>query len=1063
MNGIVLLCRCVSLAFQDESQQKVRELEEFIKKQEVDTDIEIYDIRMKYEQNLKEEKKANATLKVELDTTTKSRKRLQTEIENGNLEIETLNQEEQELQSRIKSLENDITELKATIQNKDGIMQDKSTTVNDSQRQSQSNIMSANFPLELESLAEDAQPLRRRTSEPTNPRFQDESQQKVRELEEFIKKQEVDTDIEIYDIHMKYEQNLKEEKKANATLKVELDTTTKSRKRLQTEIENGNLEIETLNQEEQELQSRIKSLENDITELKATIQNKDGIMQDKSTTVNDSQRQSQSNIMSANFPLELESLAEDAQPLRRRTSEPTNPRFQDESQQKVRELEEFIKKQEVDTDIEIYDIRMQYEQNLKEEKKANATLKVELDTTTKSRKRLQTEIENGNLEIETLNQEEQELQSRIKSLENDITELKATIQNKDGIMQDKSTTVNDSQRQSQSNIMSANFPLELESLAEDAQPLRRRTSEPTNPRFQDESQQKVRELEEFIKKQEVDTDIEIYDIRMKYEQNLKEEKKANATLKVELDTTTKSRKRLQTEIENGNLEIETLNQEEQELQSRIKSLENDITELKATIQNKDGIMQDKSTTVNDSQRQSQSNIMSANFPLELESLAEDAQPLRRRTSEPTNPRFQDESQQKVRELEEFIKKQEVDTDIEIYDIRMKYEQNLKEEKKANATLKVELDTTTKSRKRLQTEIENGNLEIETLNQEEQELQSRIKSLENDITELKATIQNKDGIMQDKSTTVNDSQRQSQSNIMSANFPLELESLAEDAQPLRRRTSEPTNPRFQDESQQKVRELEEFIKKQEVDTDIEIYDIRMKYEQNLKEEKKANATLKVELDTTTKSRKRLQTEIENGNLEIETLNQEEQELQSRIKSLENDITELKATIQNKDGIMQDKSTTVNDSQRQSQSNIMSANFPLELESLAEDAQPLRRRTSEPTNPRFQDESQQKVRELEEFIKKQEVDTDIEIYDIRMKYEQNLKEEKKANATLKVELDTTTKSRKRLQTEIENGNLEIETLNQEEQELQSRIKSLENDITELKATIQNKDGIMQDKEQ
>lgn len=69
----IIACPFLStLQFQDESQQQVREFEEYIKQEEVDTDIEIHDIRMKYEQNLREEKKANATLKVELDTTTKS-------------------------------------------------------------------------------------------------------------------------------------------------------------------------------------------------------------------------------------------------------------------------------------------------------------------------------------------------------------------------------------------------------------------------------------------------------------------------------------------------------------------------------------------------------------------------------------------------------------------------------------------------------------------------------------------------------------------------------------------------------------------------------------------------------------------------------------------------------------------------------------------------------------------------------------------------------------------------------------------------------------------------------
>lgn len=61
-----------TLQFQVESQKQVQEFEEYIKQVEVDADIEIHDIRMKYEQNLREEKKANSMLKVELDTTTKS-------------------------------------------------------------------------------------------------------------------------------------------------------------------------------------------------------------------------------------------------------------------------------------------------------------------------------------------------------------------------------------------------------------------------------------------------------------------------------------------------------------------------------------------------------------------------------------------------------------------------------------------------------------------------------------------------------------------------------------------------------------------------------------------------------------------------------------------------------------------------------------------------------------------------------------------------------------------------------------------------------------------------------
>ncbi|KAG1932003.1 cilia- and flagella-associated protein 57 [Pimephales promelas] len=112
--------------------------------------------------------------------------------------------------------------------------------------------------------------------------------------------------------------------------------------------------------------------------------------------------------------------------------------------------------------------------------------------------------------------------------------------------------------------------------------------------------------------------------------------------------------------------------------------------------------------------------------------------------------------------------------------------------------------------------------------------------------------------------------------------------------------------------------------------------------------------------------------------------------------------------------------------------------------------------------FEDKSQQRVREFEEYIKQEEVDTDIEIHGIRMKYEQNLQEQKRANSKLKVELDIAAKSFNDLQMEIHKRNLEIEKLKQEVQKLESVIKSLENDITVLKATIRRKDGIMLDKE-
>uniref|UniRef100_A0A672T5W0 Cilia and flagella associated protein 57 n=1 Tax=Sinocyclocheilus grahami TaxID=75366 RepID=A0A672T5W0_SINGR len=105
--------------------------------------------------------------------------------------------------------------------------------------------------------------------------------------------------------------------------------------------------------------------------------------------------------------------------------------------------------------------------------------------------------------------------------------------------------------------------------------------------------------------------------------------------------------------------------------------------------------------------------------------------------------------------------------------------------------------------------------------------------------------------------------------------------------------------------------------------------------------------------------------------------------------------------------------------------------------------------------YQDESQQKVREFDEYIKQEEEDADMEIHEIRIKYEQNLKEEKKLKCLKNGFFHV-------LQREIENRNLEIEKLKQEVQKLQSVIKALENDITGLKTAIQKRDGIIQDKE-
>lgn len=57
---------------QEESQQQVREFQEYVKQAEEDQDLEIQDTRLKYEQLIKEEKQTNNKLKIESDTTKKS-------------------------------------------------------------------------------------------------------------------------------------------------------------------------------------------------------------------------------------------------------------------------------------------------------------------------------------------------------------------------------------------------------------------------------------------------------------------------------------------------------------------------------------------------------------------------------------------------------------------------------------------------------------------------------------------------------------------------------------------------------------------------------------------------------------------------------------------------------------------------------------------------------------------------------------------------------------------------------------------------------------------------------
>ncbi|KAI5103733.1 cilia- and flagella-associated protein 57, partial [Silurus meridionalis] len=111
---------------------------------------------------------------------------------------------------------------------------------------------------------------------------------------------------------------------------------------------------------------------------------------------------------------------------------------------------------------------------------------------------------------------------------------------------------------------------------------------------------------------------------------------------------------------------------------------------------------------------------------------------------------------------------------------------------------------------------------------------------------------------------------------------------------------------------------------------------------------------------------------------------------------------------------------------------------------------------------QDESRQQLREFEEINKQMEEDGDMELHDIRIKYERKLWDEKETNLKLSGETRVMKKKFTSLQTEIDNRNLEIEKLKVEQQKLHGVIKALEKDIMGLKREILERDETIQDKE-
>ncbi|KAK2490259.1 hypothetical protein MC885_004273, partial [Smutsia gigantea] len=122
---------------QEDVRQQLREFEETKKQIEEDEDLEIQDIKTKYEKKLREEKESNLRLKGETGIMRKKFSSLQKEIEERANDVDTLKGEQVKLQGVIKSLEKDIVGLKREIQERDETIQDKEKRIYDLKKKNQ--------------------------------------------------------------------------------------------------------------------------------------------------------------------------------------------------------------------------------------------------------------------------------------------------------------------------------------------------------------------------------------------------------------------------------------------------------------------------------------------------------------------------------------------------------------------------------------------------------------------------------------------------------------------------------------------------------------------------------------------------------------------------------------------------------------------------------------------------------------------------------------------------------------------------------------------------------------
>ncbi|KAK2860815.1 hypothetical protein Q7C36_004981 [Tachysurus vachellii] len=221
---------------------------------------------------------------------------------------------------------------------------------------------------------------------------------------------------------------------------------------------------------------------------------------------------------------------------------------------------------------------------------------------------------------------------------------------------------------------------------------------------------------------------------------------------------------------------------------------------------------------------------------------------------------------------------------------------------------------------------------------------------------------------------------------------------------------------QDASQQQLREFEEIKTQIEEDGDLELHDIRVKYERKLWEEKETNLKLGGETRVMKKKFTSLQKEIDDRNLDIEKLKVEQQKLHGVIRALEKDIMGLKREIQERDETIQDKENRIYDLKKKNE----------ELE-------------------KFKFVLDYKVNELKKQIEPRE---------------NEVKEMKEQVHEMEAELDQFHKKSTQLELTISQLKLKIKAMDKEKQKEMQRVRDVEALLHRLKTELHHCVGFIQE---